>query len=96
MLEFRKKIFYEDWKMIIQSDGQVEITKSNETRVYNIPEDIRDIVEEDNYVFIYVDDSEIKFYQFKFELDNFLVGDSFDLENEFLDSFACHVFGEKV
>ena len=96
MLEFRKKIFYEDWKMIIQSDGQVEITKSNETRVYNIPEDIRDIVEEDNYVFIYVDDSEIKFYQFKFELDNFLVGDSFDLENEFLDSFAYHVFGEEV
>jgi len=95
-MEFIKEISYQDWKMIVQEDGTVIVTKDDETRTYDIPEDVRDVVEEDNYVFIYVDDVEIKFYQFKFEVDDFLVGDTFDQDDEFLNTFACHVFGEEV
>ena len=98
-MEFRKQIAYEGfnrWLMTIDSDNKVIVTCNGETRTYDIPEDVKDVVEDDNYVFIYVDDDEIKFYQFKFEDGNFLVGDTFDKEDEFLDSFACHVFGEEL
>lgn len=34
------------------------------------------------------------FYQFKFEIDHFFVGDVFDIDGNHNRSFACHVFGE--
>lgn len=95
-MEFIKEIHYQEWEMIVQQNGTLVITKCGETRTYDIPEIIRDVVEEDNYVFIYVDDPEVKYYQFKFEDDDFLVGDTIDQEDEFINTFACHVFGEEV
>jgi hypothetical protein len=94
-MEFRKIIFYKNWKMVIQPDGQLEVTTAGETRVYNIPEPIKSVeYEGDEYVIINVIDPEIKRYQYKFEFEDFLVGDTFDDNDEFIDSFACHVYGE--
>ena len=97
-MEYRKQISFENgterWLMTVQPEGTIIVTCNGETRTYDIPEEIKDVIEEDNYVFVYVNDDETKFYQFKFEDGNFLVGDEYDQEDEYISAFACHVFGE--
>lgn len=73
-------------------DQNVQVFCDGESRMYSIPEPIIEFQAEDEYVFIYV---EGKFYQFKFEVDKFLVGDIYRENGEFLDTFANHVFGDE-
>lgn len=98
-MEFRKKVFYKDWKMTVQEDGTVIVTKNGETRVYDIPEPILKAEQEKDYpeyVRIDVQDNQIGFYLFKFEENDFLVGDRWSEDNVHLGEYAMHVFGENV
>lgn len=95
----RRQIAYEGfdkerWLMTVGFDNEVVITCNGETRTYTIPEKIVKIQHDTEYVFLYVEGK--KFYQFKFEENNFLVGDIFTNDGEHLDSFSCYVFGEDI
>ena len=80
------------WLLNVSREKQsVQVFCDGESRTYDIPEKITDFKVEDEYCFIHV---EGRFYQFKFELDKFLVGDIYSEDGEFLDTFANHVFGE--
>jgi len=80
-------------RWLLSLDGQeVQVFCDGESRTYDIPEKVKDFKVEDEYVFIYVEGG--KYYQFKFEFDKFLVGDIYKNDGEFLDTFACHTFGE--
>ena len=78
--------------LLALDDQNVQVFCNGESRTYSIPEPVTDFKVEDEYCFIYVEGG--KFYQFKFETDMFLVGDIYDNDGEFLDTFACHTFGE--
>ena len=82
----------ERWIMTIGFDNEVTVIGNGEKRTYTIPEKILKIQHDTEYVFLYVEG--YKFYQFKFEINNFLVGDIFKNNGEHLDTFASHVFGE--
>ena len=92
-MEHRAKIFHNDWKMTVYPDGQIDVTTAGETRIYNFQSELKvlKVVHEEEYVYVYTD---VNIYQFKFEVDNFLVGDILDFDFQFLDDFAMHVFGE--
>ena len=95
----RRQIAYEGfnnerWLMTIGFDNEVTVTCNGETRVYSIPEPITKIEHETEYVYLYVEGG--KFYQFKFEVEDFLVGDIFTNEGDHIKEFASHVFGEDV
>jgi len=90
--EIEYKGFDGTWRMSITFDGEVTVTKDDESRMYSIPEPITRIEHDTEYVFLYVESK--KFYQFKFEVDEFLVGDIFQEDGEHIDSFASHVFNE--
>ena len=95
----RRSIAYEGfnnerWLMSISFDNVITVTCNGEKGTYNIPEKIIKIEHDTEYVFIYVEGK--KYYQFKFEIDYFLVGDIFTTDGEHLDTFASHVFGEDV
>ena len=93
----RRTISYEGfnnerWLLSVDFDNNVTVTCNGETRIYEIPKKILKIENNSDYVFVYVEGKEM--YQFKFEINNFLVGDIFTIEGEHIDSFASHVFGE--
>lgn len=86
------------WLLSIKKDEYnikniITVTCNGESREYSIVGKIVDTSSTGEYV--YVDTDEYR-YQFKFEVDDFLVGDIFDKSGEFYDSFASHVFGEEV
>jgi hypothetical protein len=96
------------WVMDVYEDGTVQVKRCREVREYNLPQvtkvihgasdDLKATMDEDhieymkNYVFMHTVDGMI--YQFKFEEENFLVGDIIDENDEVVDEFAMHVFGE--
>ena len=95
----RRQIAYEGfnqqrWLMTIGFNNIITVTCNGETRKYRIEEPVTKIEHDTEYVYLYVEGK--KFYQFKFEVDNFLVGDIFTNEGEHLNTFASHVFGEEV
>ena len=82
-----------DVRWLLALDGQnVQVFCNGESRTYDIPEKIIDFKVEDEYCCIYVEGG--NYFQFKFEVDMFLVGDIFNKDGEHLDTFACHTFGE--
>jgi hypothetical protein len=82
-----------DVRWLLSLDGQeVQVFCDGKSRSYTIPEPVIDFKVEDEYVFIYVEGG--NYYQFKFELDMFLVGDIFDKNDEHLDTYACHTFSD--
>ncbi len=84
------KIEYENWKVEINNKSLV-VEKCDEVREYDLSEwkSCEHVME---YIHItLLDDSLL---QFKMEVDNGFVGDKFDKENEFVETIACHVFGE--
>jgi hypothetical protein len=83
---------YDGWEVVVNSNGEVVVTKCRESREYTIPEEIKSIEATGEYIYVNV---EGKFYQFKLEMDNFLVGDIFDTDGELIEEYACHVFGEE-
>jgi len=93
----RRQITYEGfnqerWLMTIGFDNEIQVFCNGESRMYSIPEPITRIEHDTEYVFLYVEGG--KFYQFKFEVNNFLVADIFTNEGEHMDDFASHVFNE--
>ena len=97
-MSVRREISYEGfnkerWLMSIGFDNVLTVTCNGETRKYNIPERITKIEHDNEYVYLY---AEYGFhYQFKFEVNNFLVGDVFTTEDgQFLKGYASYVFGE--
>ena len=82
-------------RWLLSLDGQnVEVFCDGESRTYTIPnvDTVIDMKTEDNYVFIYIKGG--NYFQFKFEINKLLVGDIFNKNDEFLDTFALHTFGE--
>jgi hypothetical protein len=71
------------WTVTVFCDG--------ESREYNLVEVPVKTEHKEEYVYLTHADGSIR--QFKFEHDKFLVGDVFDAEGAFVDTFACHVFG---
>ena len=93
-----KEIAYEGWQMIVHEDGTIKVTKDLETREYKISEPMSKIEQERDYpeyVRIDVRDDEIGYYLFKFEHENFFVGDKWSEDNVHLGEYAMHVFGEE-
>ena len=87
------KFEYDDQLMLIDTKkSSVEIVKEEESRVYQIKDQIVDIIQEGEYVDIYVKNG--NFYSFKFEIDDALIADIYDSNSEFVDTFACYYFGE--
>ena len=80
--------------LLVLDDQEVQVFCNGISRIYDIPETVTDFKTEDQYVHIYVEGG--KYYQFKFEEDMFFVGDIFDANDEFLDTFACHDFGDDL
>lgn len=83
------------WLMEIDRDERtVSVTRHGENRIYDIPEPIERIEfdEDEGYVFVYIDGGD--HYGFKFEAEDFLVGDKFGFQGDFEEVFACHTFGE--
>ena len=92
----RREISYEGfdndkWLMTIGFDNEMTVTCNGDYWSYSIPEPITKIEHDTEYVFLYVEGG--KFYQFKFEVERFLVGDIFTNDGEHIDSYACHAFG---
>ena len=75
------------------TNGVLVVTKNAESRFYPIPEKNNGIEYKNGEEYFYIR-TEGFYYQFKFEVDNGFVGDKFNDKDEFLDTFACHVFGE--
>jgi hypothetical protein len=90
-----KTIKYNDW--VAEINGQIlTITKGKESREYDIKEKIVsvDYVEGDEY--FYIRTFGRTYYAFKFEVDNFFVGDKFyNLNDEFAEGYASFQFGEE-
>lgn len=88
----------ERWLMTVYEDGTITVTCNGETRNYKLSEPMSRIEQEKDYpeyVRIDVIDDEIGYYLFKFEFNNFFVGDKWTEENVHLGEFAMHVFGEE-
>lgn len=74
------------------NDQEVQIFCNGLCRIYDIPEPVTDFKVEDNYVYIYVEGG--NYYQFKFEIDMFVVGDIFNANDEHVTEFACYNFND--
>ena len=81
------------WSIEILDDSKVRIQLGEELRDYNTKRPITKVEQKNEYVYITVKGGNQ--YIFKFEESSFLVGDIYDENDEFVDSFACHVFNEE-
>lgn len=91
-----KKIEYQGWTA--ELIGKVlTITKDGESREYDIKEKNYGIeYNEGEECFAIRTKGDGFYYHFKFEEDNFFVGDKYSNDDEHLGEFASHVFGEEV
>jgi len=83
---------------VILSGKSLKITKYGEERIYTIKEANNGIEHKKGEEYFYIRTVRNGFhYQFKFEGDDTIIGDKFSDYNdqEFIDTFACHVFGEE-
>ena len=92
------KAFEGVWKMKVFNDGKINIQYialigGSESRVYQLNHLVESVEQEHEYVFINMKDGNQ--LQFKFEEFGFLVGDLYDNDGMFIDTFACHVFLEE-
>jgi hypothetical protein len=90
------KIEYQGWTA--ELIGKIlTITKDGESREYDIKQRNNGIeyakgVNPEYFIIRTIDD--VFYYQFKFEENNFFVGDKYFNNDEHLGEFASHVFGE--
>ena len=85
----------ECWLSVLQDNGTFNVTCNGEIRVYDIKGTITNTDQADEYIHIFVEiDGIPMYYQFKFEVDNFLVGELFFSDGDLKETIACHVFGE--
>jgi hypothetical protein len=85
------RVNYKGWELVVNHET-ILIQKDSEHRIYDL-DDIQGVAQEDEYVYLNRDNG--SFYRVKFEVDNFLVIDEFDIDGEYVDSFGSHVFGEE-
>ena len=89
----KQTITYNGW--IVELKGEIlTITKDGESREYDIKEKNKGMERGYSPEYFYIKTEEGFYYQFKLEVDNGFVGDKFSDDDEFLDTFACHTFGE--
>lgn len=86
-------IQYQDWQLDYDAvNGEISVTKDEETRVYDYKRPVESVIHRGEYLMLV---GAKEYLQFKFEVDNFLVGDIFDAKtDEHVREFASHVFGE--
>lgn len=93
----RREIIYKgfdgDWKLVIDFNNQLTVTYNGQNRIYDLEYNISKIKNELDYVYLEIEGG--GFYQFKFEIGSFFVGDLFDKDGTHMDSVACHVFDEE-
>ena len=89
-----EKINYEGWQLEITSPTTTVVTKLGESREYNVATIVDVNQDEDMEDYVYLTHGDNAFTQVKFEVDNFLVIDLFDVNGKFLMSVGSHVFGE--
>ena len=96
-MNIRKKIEYTgfdfNWLLTINFNNELTVTKDGESWTYDLEYNITKITHDLEYVHMELEGG--GFYQFKFEIDSFFVGDLYDKDGTHLDSFASHVFGEE-
>jgi hypothetical protein len=80
------------WLMEVYDDNNIIVTRSGESREYHLPGEIKKINQESEYVLFKMGNNHT--YQFKFEYNDFLVGDIIDGDGDHVGEFAMHVFGE--
>ena len=88
------KFEYDDWMLFVDKEtSSVKIVKEEESRRYHLGNKIVNTIQEGEYVDVHVENG--NFYSFKFEEKDALIGDIYDKNDEFVDSFACYYFGEE-
>jgi hypothetical protein len=91
---FRRR--YNGWTLEIYKDNII-VSKFDESRLYTIPNvgkmEVETFLQDRGYTNLNYSDGTI---QIKFEDNDFLVIDNFDLEDELIESIGCHVFGETL
>lgn len=93
----KNRFEHKDWVLVVDdNESTVEINKDGETRVYEIKEKILRSEQDDEYpmyVDVFVEGG--NYYSFKFEDENALIGDIFNENEEYVESFAQYYFGEE-
>jgi hypothetical protein len=104
-MSIRREIYYKgfdgEWYMDINHDNTLKVTFNPDgdeygpgERIYEIPEDIVGIEHDTEYVTLRLKDGTS--FQFKFEDDGAFIGDIYDKDGMFVDTFACFSFWDDV
>jgi len=80
------------WELVIGEFGFKVRVDQSEWRVYPLPPTISEIEHDAEYVTVRFEDK--TFIQLKFEEEKFFVGDEYDSDGMFVDTFANWVFDE--
>lgn len=89
-----RKIEHDGWLLEITTPTTIVVTKLGESREYNVATIVEANHDEDMEEYVYLTHPDNAFTQVKFEVDNFLVIDLFDVNGNHLTSIGSHVFGE--
>lgn len=89
----KKNFSYQGWKVSLEN-GILTVEKSGEERCYKLPKENEGILRDKDFPEYFSVKTNKNIFSFKLEENNFFVGDKLSLKEEFLDTFACHVFGE--
>lgn len=89
-----RKIEHDGWQLEITSPTTIVVTKLGESREYNVATIVEVNQDEDMEEYVYLTHPDNAFTQVKFEVDNFLVIDLFNVVGEHLMGIGSHVFGE--
>lgn len=86
---------FNGWKAELKGKT-LTISKDGEDRTYNIPQTNEGIEYDKSMPEYFIIRTRNFYYNFKFEENNFFVGDKFTNNNEHASEFAQHVFGEEA
>jgi len=92
-----KKFEYDDWVLFVDEiTSTVKVIKDGESRIYDLKDKIIKAEQDEDlpmYVDVHVEGG--KYYSFKFEDETALIGDIYDENEEHVEPFAAHYFGEE-
>jgi hypothetical protein len=89
----KNKFSYQGWSVLLEN-GILTVEKGGEERCYKLPKENEGILRNKDFPEYFSVKTNKNIFSFKLEENNFFVGDKLSLKEEFLDTFACHVFGE--
>lgn len=90
-----KKINHNGWTVLLIGTDLI-IYKNEEQRTYKIKEDNNGLEYKEGEEYFYIRTKKGFYYQFKFEENNFFVGDKFRDDDEYLETISMYTFGEEV